>query len=69
MTGWLNSSNQLSRLSAASMADMGYGVDLSGADAYTLPTLMAMWRLAAEHADRTEDEHLHTEPVTPLGGA
>lgn len=40
MTGFLNSGvpNPLSRITAASMADLGYVVDLSKADVYTDPT-------------------------------
>ncbi len=38
MTGYLNPSvNPLSRLTIASLADLGYQVDLSAADAYALP--------------------------------
>ena len=41
MTGWLNAgANPLSRVTAASLADLGYQVDLSAADSYTPPT----WR-------------------------
>ena len=39
MTGYVSyNSNPLSRMSIASLADMGYHVDLSQADAYTLPS-------------------------------
>lgn len=66
MTGWLDMSSRLSRLSVASLADLGYGVDLAGADPYSLPGLMAMWRIAGL-ADG-DPVHLHTDPVTPRGG-
>ncbi len=39
MTGWLNwGTNPISRLTIASLADLGYQVDLSQADGYTLPS-------------------------------
>jgi PKD repeat protein len=42
MTGWVNSgSNPLSAITAGSLADLGYGVDLTSADAYGLPALRA----------------------------
>ena len=67
MTGYLGSRpTRMSRLTIAALADLGYGVDLDQADAYSLPTPSAAARAAdeAEHA-----EHLHTEPLTPfLGG-
>lgn len=37
MTGWLDTINPLSKLSIASLADMGYRVDLTQADSYSLP--------------------------------
>lgn len=37
MTGYLDSLNPLSKLSIASLADMGYRVDLTQADSYSLP--------------------------------
>ena len=40
MTGYINTgSNPLSRITAASLADLGYGVDLTAADPYGLPAL------------------------------
>ena len=40
MTGWINSgqSNPLSRITIASLADLGYQVNLSAADTYTAST-------------------------------
>lgn len=40
MTGWYNSgqTNALSRITVASMADLGYQVNMAAADAYTRPT-------------------------------
>ena len=64
MTGYLGSRpTRLSRLTVAALADLGYGVDLDQADAYSLPTPSA----AARAVDEAEhDEHLHTEPLTPF---
>ena len=42
MTGWINNgSNPLSAITAGSLADLGYGVDLTKADAFGLPALRA----------------------------
>ncbi|NJK45114.1 MAG: peptidase [Pleurocapsa sp. SU_196_0] len=39
MTGFINAgTNPLSRMSIASLSDLGYGVNLNAADAYSLPT-------------------------------
>ncbi|MHB1138195.1 MAG: leishmanolysin-related zinc metalloendopeptidase [Microthrixaceae bacterium] len=47
MTGWINGgSNPLSRVSVASMGDLGYHVDLSEADAYGVPGFAAARRAA-----------------------
>lgn len=48
MTGWIDGgTNPLSRLSIASMADLGLHVDLDQADAYSLPGgFMSAWRSA-----------------------
>jgi hypothetical protein len=54
MTGFINQGvNPLSRLTAASMADLGYQVNLEAADLYTLPSpiMMAMMGVGAESAD------------------
>ncbi len=66
MTGYLNSSNQLSAMTAASLADLGYGVDIAGADAYSLPAL----RAASVQADGVHD-HNHEDFITvlPIGSA
>jgi hypothetical protein len=43
MTGWYNSgqTNPISRISVASMADLGYEVNMAAADAYTVPSTSA----------------------------
>ena len=58
MSGFIaGPNNPLSRLTAASLKDLGYVVDMNAAEPYTLPNLMAMaerglvtGHLAAEHA-------------------
>src|SRR5690606_4901993 len=63
MTGYLNQGSQpLSRLTVAALADLGYGVDLSAADPYSIPSGPA--------ASRQEPPlHLHTIPIEPgIGG-
>lgn len=64
MTGYLNGTNQLSILSAASLADLGYGVDIGGSDAYSVPAL----RTAAVHADGLHD-HEDFVTILPKGSA
>jgi len=65
MTGFLDASgNVLSRLSIASMADLGYQVDITTADAYTLPSLLSGLRSAGPSV--VTDEQLTTLPVTPV---
>ena len=47
MTGYLNDGvNPLSRLSVASLADLGYQVDVTQADAYSPPSMLAGLRSA-----------------------
>lgn len=61
MTGYLGSRPaHLSRLTIAALADLGYGVDLSQADPFSLPSASARSSIEAEH------EHLHTEPLAPF---
>jgi hypothetical protein len=63
MTGYLGSRPaQLSRLTIAALADLGYGVDLSQADPYELPSGAA----ARAHADEHEHEIGHTQPIRPF---
>jgi hypothetical protein len=47
MTGYINALNPLSVVTAASFADLGYGVDLTAADPYGLPALRAGTRRVA----------------------
>jgi Leishmanolysin len=63
MTGFLNDgANPLSRLSIASLEDLGYAVNYTPADAYSLLT-------APIQATRLEPqgEHQHTELLKPIG--
>jgi hypothetical protein len=67
MTGFLDfGANPLSRLSIASMADMGLQVDLDQADPYSLPgSFLRLQRLL----EAGHDGHLHTEPLAPVAVA
>ena len=63
MTGYLGSRPVvMSRVSVAALADQGYGVDLSAADPYTLPTAAAL-------RSRPAGSELHSEllPAYPDG--
>jgi hypothetical protein len=61
MTGYLGSAPaQLSRLTVAALSDLGYGVDLSQADAYELPSG------ASARAHDDHDEVGHTQPIRPF---
>lgn len=54
MTGFINQGvNPISRLTIASLTDLGYQVNLEAADAYTLPSsiMMAMMGVGVESAD------------------
>ncbi|MEZ5321535.1 MAG: leishmanolysin-related zinc metalloendopeptidase [Microthrixaceae bacterium] len=65
MTGWIDTSNQLSTISVGALADMGYGVDLSAADPYTLPAPSLLSSVRG-HGDPTS-QRATTELVTPKG--
>ena len=57
MTGFLNAgTNPLSRLTIAALEDMGYQVDFNAADAFDIPTTVALTALhaAAHHVCRTK---------------
>lgn len=63
MSGFIAATNNpLSRLTVASLQDLGYVVDLSAAEPYSLPDLQAMAEagLMAAHAD---EEHPHALPI------
>jgi hypothetical protein len=63
MSGFIAApNNPLSRLTVASLQDMGYEVDLSKAEPYKLPNLLAM---AAAGATSTHEEP-HALPVIPM---
>lgn len=59
MTGWLDHDERLSRVTIAALADQGFGVDLTQADEYQLPSATAARRI-----DRGPDQH--TTPVQLL---
>ena len=48
MTGYLDTANPISRVTIASMKDLGYGVNLAVADSYSLPRTSASRVLANE---------------------
>jgi hypothetical protein len=63
MTGYSDKGTEpLSRLTVAALADLGYGVDLAGADAYVPPFLVPALRWVVPEAE-DPDEHLHTTPI------
>lgn len=65
MTGWLDSgSNPLSRMTVASLHDMGYAVDMTGADSYGLPGLR-LFGLGNQALDIAHGERL----ITPRAAA
>jgi hypothetical protein len=63
MTGYSDGDERLSRLTVAALADRGYGVDLTAADPYLLPTLAA-----ARAGDHDHDGVGHTDPIAPYPG-
>ncbi len=63
MSGFIAAANNpLSRMTVASLKDLGYAVDLTQAEPYALPNLFA---LAAAGARATHD-HPHALPVLPI---
>jgi hypothetical protein len=67
MTGYLNTgSDPLSRLSVASLADLGYQIDVTQADAYSLPAMLAALRLGPAASSPVELDVQRPEPG-PLG--
>lgn len=58
MTGWISAPpNPLSALTIASMADLGYQVDISRADAYSLPGMPALRMFGAPAGQTVLDAH------------
>lgn len=65
MSGFISAApNPLSRLTAASMQDLGYTVDLGAAEPYELPSLMASVQSAIE-AKRTGVDMHRMMPILP----
>jgi len=63
MSGFIAApNNPLSRLTVASLQDLGYVVDLSAAEPYALPNLQALAE-AGLMAIRAEDEREHALPI------
>jgi len=69
MTGYVDVGNPLSRLTVASLQDIGYEVDLEAADQYTLPDTLFLarsGRLAARTAPTDNGYMLSTIPIPVL---
>ena len=69
MTGFLNAgSNPISRMSVASLQDLGYEVDYNAADPYQLPSalMLAMMGVGAEEADHGDHGIMLMPPQTVL---
>ncbi len=69
MTGWISlTSSPLSRLSIASLGDLGYQVDLAAADPYVLGSgLLATVLPGAEVHDESAGGFILTTPDGPIG--
>jgi hypothetical protein len=62
MSGFIAAANNpLSKMTVASLKDLGYVVDLNAAEAYTLPNLMALAERGVMASARFE--HAHTLPI------
>lgn len=67
MTGWLNNgTNPLSRVTIASFADLGFHVDRSQADPYTLPSQLMAPLLRAGAAAADDGEVILVRPTGQL---
>ena len=56
--------NPLSRVTAGSLKDLGYVVDLTAAESYVLPNLLLMAESGLSRG--AEQEHAHLLPVIPI---
>lgn len=65
MTGYAGATNPLSRMTIQGLADLGYTVDPSVADAYTVPTLLMASSRAAEGEFFVAEETVLPEPSRP----
>jgi len=66
MSGFIaGQNNPLSKVTAASLKDLGYVVDMNAAEAYMLPNLLQMAERGLLVAD-AETIHAHTLPVIPM---
>ncbi|NLA35270.1 MAG: hypothetical protein GX868_06235, partial [Actinobacteria bacterium] len=65
MTGWLEygRANPISAVTIASLKDLGYSVDASKKDPYSLPAGLRWGALVSGFG---AGEPLHTEPITPI---
>jgi len=71
MTGWIASGAQpLSTTTIASLEDLGYSVDLTQADAFTIPSASALRALASEPPPvDLGDDVLHVRPLEVDGSS
>ena len=66
MSGFIAAAiNPLSKLTVAGLKDLGYSVNLSAAESYTLPNLLLMAERGMMEAQFNR-EHVHTLPVIPM---
>ena len=69
MSGFVASAgNPLSRMTAASLTDLGYVVDMNAAEPYSLPRLLTGARMAGlkKLAASAAVGHPHTIPIIPI---
>jgi hypothetical protein len=66
MSGFIAAANNpLSKVTAASLKDVGYVVNMSAAEPYALPNLLQMAERGLLASD-LERVHAHTLPVIPM---
>jgi Leishmanolysin len=66
MSGFIAAANNpLSKLTVGSLKDLGYVVNMNGAETYTLPNLLEIAERGLMAADQ-ERLHIHTIPIIPM---
>lgn len=67
MSGFISApGNPLSKLTVASLKDLGYVVDLNAAEPYTLPNLLNLAERGLLARDAPGAEHAHALPIIPM---
>ena len=67
MTGWVGDKpNPMSRLTVASLSDIGYKVDISKADRYSLPDVAAMAEAGTLRVHTESPENREMRPSKPV---